>query len=63
MHGTTSLKKKIFVFARISQIALQVQVESTLELNALQILATNALTTSIIIPLFCRLLWMQILNL
>jgi hypothetical protein len=53
---------KISLFPRISQIALQVQVEGTLELNALRILDANVLTSSII-PLFCRLLWMQILNL
>jgi hypothetical protein len=47
----------------IFQIVLGVEMESTSELNALQTLAANILTTDSIIPFFCWLLWMQILNL
>jgi hypothetical protein len=51
------------IFAGIFQIVFQVYMQSTSEFIVHQTSAANILTTNSDISLFCRLLWMEILDL
>ena len=55
--------RNISIFAGIFQIALKGQMESTSEYIARRTPSVNILITDSAITMFCRLLWVQILNL